>query len=158
MGRNTIKKDNFPTTLGKDLFEIACGKKLGSGCSRDTFECALNPKYVIKIENSTHSFQNIMEWEVWESVKYEDDGHAKPWFAPCEYISPCGIVLVQHKTTVPTREQFPAKLPAFFSDIQKPNFGMYEGRFVCHDYGYNDLMEVGKTKRLKKAEWWWDDD
>lgn len=45
-------------------------------------------------------------------------------------------------------------MPIFFTDFKYLNYGFYDGRIVCHDYGTSLIFEHGMTKRTKKAEWW----
>jgi len=114
------------------------------------FEFAPNPELVVKIETRNHSFQNVMEWEVWTEVQ---EYVASKWFAPCHSISPCGIVLLQSRTYELDKSQFPKKMPAFFSDLKYQNFGMLNKQIVAHDYGVSHLIEVGMTKEMRVADW-----
>lgn len=58
------------------------------------------------------------------------------------------------RTRQPRPQDYPAKVPAFLSDLKRTNYGMAGKFLVCHDYGTNLLFEHGMTTRLKKAEWW----
>lgn len=90
----------------------------------------------------------MMEWFVWNRVCgtiYEK------WFAPVVQISPNGRILVMKRTT-PLGE-LPNSMPAFFTDFKRANYGVYEGRIVCHDYGTTLLMENGMSKRMCKVIW-----
>jgi hypothetical protein len=138
-------------TVLRDLFAMVCSEQIGSGMQRRVFRSALFPESVFKIEENAKSFQNIIEWETWSRIKYTP--HAR-WFAPCEEISACGAVLKMARTSPALPEKFPARVPAFFTDLKRENFGLYKNRLVAHDYGVHLLMEEGMTKRLKKAEWW----
>lgn len=42
--------DNALYTQYDDLIDFLCGNLIGTGISRKTFECRLNPKWVVKIE------------------------------------------------------------------------------------------------------------
>ena len=137
-------------TISQDLYKLCVGKKLGEGIGREVYEWLPNSKYVIKVEMQSKSFQNVIEWESWWSVSYTKK--IAKWFAPCQFISPCGTILIQHKTTPASK--YPKKLPAFLTDFKKTNYGMIGNKFVCHDYGTNSLMEVGKTVRMKNVTWW----
>lgn len=57
------------------------------------------------------------------------------------------------RTRSPERTKYPAKMPAFFSDFKRTNYGLHNGRLVCHDYGTSLLMQEGLTKRMKSVEW-----
>lgn len=143
------------------LSRLMLGHILGRGCARVVYACPLMPEIVIKVEEGNGSFQNIMEWEVWRVVQGTP---ASKWFAECKYISPDGSVLVQERTRTPGSHEFPAKIPRFFTDLKRTNFGMArsahkdgsEGReyFVCHDYGTNLIMEEGLKLIMKNAKWW----
>ena len=148
---DALVKDIFPNVVAKDFFETLTSHKLGEGAYRTVYKLTLNPDLVVKLEDKAFHFSNVYEWDVWERIKHTE--HVK-WFAPCEHISPCGTVLVQ-KFAKDIEDDFilPAELPVFFTDISKRNFGIYEGRVVCRDYGNNLLMEKGMSKRMKKVEW-----
>lgn len=126
-------------------------EKVGWGSAREVYKMrAPQDDCVVKLESKSYSFQNVREWNVWETVK--ETKFAK-WFAPCVSISPNGSVLIQRKTTPVPSDMWPEKVPCFLTDLKRANFGMYEGRLVCHDYGLHLLMENGMTTRLKKANW-----
>lgn len=137
--------------IHKELFWLIAGDSLGSGMSRSTYQCKINPNWVIKAEEGAGQFQNILEWQTWQEVKETD--FAK-WFAPCVHISACGSVLVMERTAPPTPAEYPELMPVFLTDFKRPNYGILGGRIVCHDYGTNRLMVTGMTKRMKKAGWW----
>ena len=65
-----------------------------------------------------------------------------------------GHFLVQARTTRPTHYDWPEKVPAYLTDLKKANFGMLNGRLVCHDYGLHMMREVGiASRRMVKARW-----
>lgn len=133
-----------------DFVELFCGEKLGEGVGREVYVYALDETKVIKVETTAHSFQNITEWQVWQEVQHTQ--YAK-WFAPCHWISPCGIVLIQSRTQ-PVKKP-PEKIPNFFTDLKAENYGRLKGRFVCHDYGLNLLVANGLGRvRMRKWEFW----
>lgn len=138
-----------------DLFRLVCGEKLGRGVSREVYRCALDPTIVFKIEADAGSFQNIIEWETWDTVRFTagmKNDYAK-YFAPCIAISPCGTVLVQKYARPVDYTELPEDVPKFFTDLKKENFGLLDGKFVCIDYGNNLLMTNGLTTKTKKADW-----
>lgn len=135
----------------KDLFRLVCHEQIGEGMSRKVWTSKVLPDLVFKVEEEGHFFQNVMEWETWQRIK--DTEHAK-WFAPCEQISHCGSVLLMRRTEPARVKDFPAKMPAFFTDLKRGNFGILDGRLVCHDYGIHLLMENGMTKRMRAAHWY----
>ncbi len=142
---------NFRTTISRDFFELMSGDYLGAGVGREVYVCATNPNLVMKLENTAYSFQNANEWQLWEIL---NDMPAAKYFAPCHSISPCGTVLLMDRTYPLHRARYPDKMPAFFTDMKRTNFGMIGKHLVCHDYGHTNLVEMGLTKRMKKAEWW----
>ena len=121
---------------------------IGSGVARKVYNSPLFPDCVVKIENTAGSFQNVIEWNTWLNVK--DTKRAK-WFAPCVAISPCGGILIQKKTQPAVK--FPTRLPKFLGDTKPSNYGMYQGRFVCHDYGFDYFLKGGLSPGLVEAVW-----
>lgn len=142
--------------IHEEAFNLMCGELLGRGMSRSVFACLLRNDLVVKTESASKKFQNVIEWETWQCVK---DTPLAAHFAPCHSISPCGTVLVMHRTRPAGPGDFPELMPAFMTDFKRTNFGVIVGKngrrsFVCHDYGMHLLIEKGMTKRLKKARWW----
>lgn len=125
------------TTIG-EFISLMCGECLGSGCSREVFVFRLDPTKVIKVEMWAGMFHNVTEWHVWQEVK---GTRWEKWFAPCWNISPCGTILLQERTS--PLQSAPKRIPSFFTDVGSSNWGTLEGRPVCHDYGYNDLLTGG---------------
>ena len=121
----------------EDAFNLLCGKKLGEGVDREVFECRLRPELVVKVEaDRVHrSFANPREMQIWQNWQYH-----KPtarWLAPCEYLSPDGRILLQRRTQpISPTDGLPDRLPAFLTDIKTDNFGLLDGRVVCHDYSF----------------------
>lgn len=148
---------NLVGTIQRELHEeflnAMCGKLLGDGMSRKVFELPITAdRWCVKFETDEgRNFQNVEEWNVWKSV--ENTSHAK-WFAPCNWISPNGKVLTMRQTSVMRPEEYPDKVPAFFTDMKFANFGLLDGRFVAHDYGVHLIREKGLTNRMITAHWW----
>jgi len=142
-------RNEFGTVATQDLFATLLGDKLGGGSARQVYDCALLPRYVVKVEDVAGSFQNILESEIWQEVQFTE--HAK-WFAPVHSISITGTVLIMAKTK-PLKD-FPRgfKVPAYMTDLKPENFGRYKGRIVAHDYGLTLLMSKGLTKRMRPAD------
>lgn len=111
---------------------ILCGDKLGEGMTRKVYRCRLNDEYVVKVEPRGTNFQNIEEWRAWWWACGTPRRH---WLAPCEYISPCGLILIQHRVTPLRASDRPRKVPNWLSDLKKDNFGMLKGKVVACDYG-----------------------
>jgi len=140
-----------PNLIAHDLFELLTGGDLlGRGISRHVFTYRLDDRLVIKFENED-SFQNTYEWQVWNHVKMTA---LSKWFAPVERISPCGRILIQRRTKpLENDRKLPSQIPAFFTDTKIENWGLLNGKPVCHDYGYHLMLEKGMNKRMRKAEW-----
>ena len=143
---------HFQGVVATDFFHVMTGKWLGGGVGRGVFALGTDPSLVVKIETASYSFQNAMEWEVWSALENSDSDAGK-WFAPCHYISPCGMVLIQARTRPIDKSRFPKKMPSFFTDLKYQNFGEYDGRIVAHDYGYNRFVHLGATARMRNAAW-----
>jgi hypothetical protein len=123
------------------------------------FECKLLPGYVVKVEESPRSFENIAEWMTYQAAGRS----ATRWLAMCKSISPDGKILIMERTRPPARHELPARVPVWCSDLKVTNWGMatdnegQSGRWaVCHDYGSlsSKVLERGiDTRTLKKADW-----
>lgn len=141
--------EHLAPSILRDLASFVCADSLGSGLSRLVFVYRPNPKWVIKIEEK--GFQNVLEQYVWSRVS---ETEFKQWFAPIIDVSPLGTVILMERTRPARPEEYPEKVPAFFTDLKRTNWGFLDGRMVCHDYGTNLLVECGLTKRMRKADWW----
>lgn len=131
----------------RELYRLMEGVELGRGVSRVVYANRLDPSTVIKVETRGQSYANIIEWETWQLHQY---GPLARWLAPCVAISPSGGVLIQRRTDPIRRSELPSKIPAQFTDIKPENWGMLDGRPVCHDYG---IFPLGANMRLRKADW-----
>lgn len=133
MTAESIKAYYFPRAVQAEVFDALCGDFLGEGSARDVFEFRHDPTKVVKIETKSKSFQNVMEWDIWEWVR----GHPlKKWFAPCHFLGGNGIVLIQSRTDpLPAKYRLPKRVPAILGDLKRENFGLLDGRLVAHDYG-----------------------
>jgi hypothetical protein len=141
--------------ITSDMFRLICGEKLGSGAYREVYRYALDTSLVIKIETGSQSFSNIIEWETWNEVRHTagmKHDYAK-YFAPCIAISPCGTLLLQKYARPVCLEELPKEVPRFFTDLKQANFGIYNGNFVCLDYGMHLLMTHGLSNKKRKADW-----
>lgn len=134
-------------TITTELKSIIYGKELGSGVSRTVYEYLPDKSCVIKVEETAGWFQNIREWEMWKDSQMIKE--ITKWLAPVIDISPCGLLLIQ-KRVLPLRDkEVPTHLPAFLSDCKRDNYGIYEGRVVCCDYG-TALMSL--STRMRKVD------
>lgn len=144
--------ESFSGTISRDFWNlIADDDPIGSGMSRIVYRCNIRDDLVIKVEHEAGQFQNIIEWETWCAVS---DTEFVRWFAPCEAISACGTILLQKRTKPAADRDYLEKMPSFLCDFKKTNYGIYDRKLVCHDYGTNLLIYKGMTKRLHKANWY----
>lgn len=134
-----------------DLVNLVCGEKIAQGAYRTVFEYRINPAWVIKHDNrNNHS--NIFEHALWNEMigtKLEQ------WLAPVEWISDDGYWLIQRRTEPIRRDELPAQVPAIFCDMKLENWGMLDGRPVCHDYGNSMVFSLVRSHgpKLVKAHW-----
>lgn len=143
-------EDIFSGPVTSDLFNFIAGRFIGEGTSRRVYQFRFDLDYVLKYEAPGGSFQNIHEHDIWRQV--EGTEHEK-WFAPCRYLSPCGMFLVQKHCRAARPDEYPENVPNYLTDLGRDNFGIYKGNFVARDYGYTRVMTRGLTKRMKKAYW-----
>lgn len=133
--------------LENEFRGLFLGRKLGSGMSRKVYQCRQDCEAVVKIEIRGGMFQNIREWEAWSQLQYSPRGK---WLAPCIAISPCGTILLQRKIIPLRMKEAPKKMPSFLNDFKLENYGIYNGRVVCCDYG---TFIIAGGMRLKPANW-----
>lgn len=149
-----MKLEDAPTSIKDDALTLLCLNLLGTGISRQVYTCTIDPlKLVVKAEvESIGYFQNVKEYLVWDSVK--EVKAIADWFAPCVNISDNGRWMVQMRTQPARAEELPERIPRLFTDCKISNWGWYDGRIVCHDYGTCLITENGITAHMKKADWW----
>ena len=139
-----------------DMMETMLGDKLGEGIHRKVFAHPLNDKVVVKIATDPRGTQaNVTEFKYYEEVSWltGDLSWVKDWFAPVEYISSNGGVLIMKRTEVRTNKKKPDEVPAFIQDAHEDNFGWIGNKFVCHDYGCQTFLTSQITKKMKKPYW-----
>jgi hypothetical protein len=138
----------FTSFIEKELSGLIIGEKIGHGSARTVYNHRHDKNLVIKIEEGGKSFSNALEWEIWRTA--QGDG-LEQWLAPCVDISPCGGILLMKRVLPVTLEEMPLQIPAQFTDLKIQNWGRYDGRIVCCDYGVVLFNTKGK---LRKADWW----
>lgn len=146
--------DKLPTTA-RDLTYLFLGEVLGNGMSRSVYAHERDKSLVIKVESGGNRFQNVLEWEFWQTVK---DTKMAKWFAPCVEISPNGIFLIQKRADMIPKNQYPKKIPKFFTDLKYQNFGMIGKQFVCFDYGTAHINAINNhlSTKLVTSKFWED--
>lgn len=142
------------TATWNQAFHLLCDQQIGRGMSRVVWSSKLLPDCVIKVEDTAGQFQNVIEWETWLRVR--DTPHRR-WFAPCRWLAGNGSILVMERTRTPAENQYLKSMPLYLTDFKRANYGMLNGKLVCHDYGTHMLFDYGMTKRMKPAKWWNDD-
>lgn len=143
---------NFDNTVSRDFLDAMCDREIGHGMSRVVFSLRHAPDKVVKIESYAHFHYNVLEGSVWGDLS---DTPLAKWLAPVHYLSACGSVMVQSRTTPPPPTyKWPEKIPIFFTDTKKGNFGLIGRKLVCHDYAINRMDRYGASMRMVKAEWW----
>lgn len=131
---------------------LILGEFLGEGISRKVYVCRFDPTLVVKIESNARSFANCFEWEMWNRVgcgtKFAE------YLAPCVDISACGTMLLQKRTYPLQPGQAPKMMPDFLNDFKYSNYGMLDGKVVCHDYGLPTFMNLlARGSKKVKADW-----
>lgn len=138
-----------------EIHRLDCGKYLGSGVHRNVYEHKRFPrKYVIKIEGdpSKGDFANVMEWRNY--INNRDWKFLADFLAPCEAINETGQVLVMRRTTPIPAGGYPKEIPAIFTDTKKSNWGLLDGKPVCHDYSFFPIYFITKGgKKMKRPKW-----
>lgn len=136
----------------EDLKEMLLGQVLGIGIHRKVGVYVPDPTYVIKCAIECPNI-NVLEMEVWDTVSSTD---IKKWFAPCAYISPCGMFMLQKRIETRPKSEYPKLIPTFFGDLKYKNYGWLNGQFVCCDYAslLSTSMVHKWNPRLVKANWW----
>jgi hypothetical protein len=127
----------LPQMHGEDLMNLMCGNLLGSGQYRHVYSGKQDASLVFKYERTFERCCNRAEMELW--VEMQDHPLGK-WLAPCVALSPDGTWLIQRRTEPLQFSQLPEKIPKIFCDAKIENWGMFEGRVVCHDYGNNNML------------------
>lgn len=148
-----MKKLFFGKTTNGIIRNI-CGKKLGEGVHRTVYQHKYYPNLVVKIEHSVHNadFANVTEWRNY--INNREWKFLADFLAPCEAINETGEILIQQKTEPLKRGQAPKEVPVLFTDLKKSNWGMLNGRQVCHDYSFFPIYFIVKGgKKMKKPKW-----
>jgi hypothetical protein len=127
--------------------------RLGSGLYRTVFGIWDSEKWVMKVANSAEGADaNRDEWQVWCYLRERHKSNRL--LAPCLGISDDGSVLLMRRTTICNEAQVPKRVPVWMTDLKVQNWGMMDGRAVCHDYSTHLIMENTCSDKTKKARWW----
>lgn len=140
-------------SVNTDLILMLCGEKIGSGTYRSVYEFNMNPnKFVIKVEPLSTDC-NLSEFLLWDEIQNLKGNLSwvREWFAPIHWCSPNGKVIIMQRTKQLNRER-PKKIPFFFTDVKKNNFGWIGNKFVCHDYGFIQKF-IKYQKKYQNINW-----
>lgn len=142
---------SYPFAL-QDLARFCLGDYIGGGEYRLVFDFDPVSGSVIKFCNADDCQSNWTEYSIWQSVK--DTKNAK-WFCPVIDISPCGRFLIMEKArAIKEDENLPKKLPNFFTDIKRSNFGFIGDRLVCTDYQFiSRAIDLSFCTSNRNADW-----
>ncbi len=133
--RRVDTRDNHILNIAsqEDVLLALVGNRIGEGVFREVYELPGRPDVVLKVQVGV-SHCNVMEWTLWDHAQ---DTRAGKWLAPCVSISQRGGALIQKRTTpISDRVWNSLEVPCWIDDVKQENFGMYQGRPVCHDYGF----------------------
>lgn len=141
--------------IKNEAYRLLCGRMIGEGQFRKVYICNFDPTLVVKVEEMAGNFSNVFEWELWHKHISKCDW-AKKLYAPPVSISPSGAIMIQKRTKPAT--EFPDWTPSIWTDMKRTNYGMLEGRLVCHDFGHTSIPEVGLGEKMKVSlSHWWDE-
>lgn len=140
--------------MNEELEQMLLGKKLGSGIHRAAYVYNLDESCVIKVATDEYGRgANVLEHKLWWELENWDDG--KKWFAPVIALSDGGKYLVMKRAQRGRDVDYPEKVPSFFTDLKRDNFGFIGKQLVCVDYASCLMLTDGwKIGRTKKAGWW----
>lgn len=145
-----MKTEDIKIELFDELSEMILGDKLGSGYSRTVFEYAQNADFVVKVaESPAGRRNNILEQHIWSQVQYMD---LAKWFAPVNFISSGGNILLMERAKFPSADKYPKEIPHFFTDLKYDNYGFIDKQFVSVDYA-GLIITAGISNRMKKVDW-----
>lgn len=140
--------DGENESLKNYCLNLWVGERIGKGSFRHVYKLKGDTSKVLKVEYCDNVFSNIHEWQVWQQVR---DTPIEKFFAPCYDIDTMGVALIQART-VPFENNADFedavrasgdKIPAFMDDVHFGNWGTFEGRPVCHDYGFTTFLKDG---------------
>lgn len=137
-----------------DVLDFILGRNIGEGETRTVYDFRMDPTVVVKLERPKDgfNFNNTEEWNIWHNVAHHYPQYKK-FLAPCIRISNGGRLLLMKKTTPITKEKMPVKIPYFLSDVKRENWGVLDGRIVCHDYANSRLYADLKKNVFVKHKW-----
>ena len=132
-----------------EAFNMLCGKQIGIGAHRTVFENAFDSNLVVKIANSQNGIRaNYAEYELWQEIQSTKYNR---YFVRMREMSGYGSILIADY--VPDLPVGKYKIPSFFTDLKRENFGLVGTQVVCRDYALNRIVEhIGKKIKLVEVE------
>lgn len=137
----------WSSVVKDDFIRLFCGELIAEGVARKVYELVGNPSLVVKVETTQETFQNITEWQLWNELQFTEYGIH---LAPCRRISPCGLVLIQERTYELPDVLSLTNVPEWLGDVKEENFGILDGRLVCHDYALHNVIHQFKHAAARK--------
>lgn len=124
------------------------GPYIGGGVARKVFAYGPDPlNWVVKIEDEERDFQNVAEWGLWNTARTP----LRHWLAPCFYISPCGLALLQARCEPCPVHLIPTKVPKVLGDLHEGNWGLFNKKPVVLDYGRHLALTLTANAKSMKA-------
>lgn len=148
--RDYLYERYYEAKLGKLLRDL-CGKKIGSGCSRDVYELKLNKRYVVKVERGAFPNGNFTEYHIWSEIS--EYKKLNKYFAPIIFANEDYRIMIMRRIRFGRKKDLPKKVPHFFFDMHGGNYGWIGKQFVCCDYGGATFTLGWSSKKLKNANW-----
>lgn len=142
-----LDHDTWSDVVKNDCIRLFVGEELGYGAARKVYSLVGHPDLVLKIEFTQETFQNVMEWQLWNELQFTEYGR---WLAPCRRISPCGTVLIQERTEPLPDVYALTHVPEWLGDLKEENFGLIGGRLVCHDYALHSVIHNFKLAAMQR--------
>jgi hypothetical protein len=140
--------------MEKELENFILGEKLGTGIHRDVYVLKTDESKVVKVARDNYDSRavNLIEYRLYWDGIFETP--LEKWFAKVFSVSECGKYLIQERTEPARKEEYPEKIPDFFTDTKYDNFGYIKGKgIVCVDYGcFNVFKNI--SSKMVKADWW----
>lgn len=142
-----IIKESPDIALG--AMDLVIGEHIASGTYRDVYAHATNPDWVVKVQRDNGYFSNVLEFEIWSLIA--ESKKDRKWFAPIHYMSENGKVMIQQRIRpLVDNDVIPDKIPAYFTDIKRENFGFIGKQLVCCDYDYSLIRFICLTTDQNK--------
>lgn len=125
-----------------DRVKMRVGDIIGQGRTRTVYALLDKPEWCLKVGN-----EEALHSEFRNQGVIEKAGLGR-WIAPCEWRD--GHFMMR-RTSPASRDNYPASLPAIFVDLKYENWGMLDGRLICHDYAL--VRETSRPAAVRSVKW-----